>query len=99
MQIPIFSTFKYNFDVQYYEYSNPGISQTNRKIYGTRMTPKKKNSECASFIWSVYKSSIRQAAEEHDFSYSFLQRRISGEVIQFNMNGPLTILLRQKKEP
>lgn len=42
MQIPIFSTFKYNFDVQYYEYSNPGISQTNRKIYGTRMTPKKK---------------------------------------------------------
>lgn len=60
---------------------------------------KKKTSECASFIWSVYKSSIRQAAEEHDFSYSFLQRRISGEEIQFNMNGPLTILLRQKKEP
>lgn len=78
------------------EYSNPGISQTNRKIYGKRMTPKK-NSECASFIWSVYKSSMRQAAEEHDFSYSFLQRRISGEVIQFSMNGPLTILQRQKK--
>lgn len=54
MQIPIFSTFKYNFDVQYYEYSNPGISQTNRKIYGTRMTPKKKKTASVLALYEVY---------------------------------------------
>lgn len=34
------------------EYSNPGISQTNRKIYGKRMTPKKTASVLA--LYEVY---------------------------------------------
>lgn len=44
----------------------------------------------ALFEVRVNKSSIRQAAEEHDLSYSFLQRRMSGESIQFSINVPPT---------
>lgn len=36
-----------------YEYSNPGISQTNRKIYGKRMTPKKKTASVLA-LYEVY---------------------------------------------
>lgn len=38
--------------------------------------PSEKNRECALYEVSVNKLSIRQAAEKHDLSNSFLQRRI-----------------------
>lgn len=49
----------------------------------------RKNSECAELYTN--KILIRQAAEEHNLSYSFLHKRISGEIIQFSINGPPTV--------
>ena len=60
------------------------------KKYGKRhMTPEKKERiRKALCDISAKKSSIRQAAEENELSYSFLQRRVSGEVSEFSRNGP-----------
>lgn len=56
------------------------------------MTPQKKQRvRRALHEVSENKLSIRQAAEEHNLSYSFLQRRISGEIIQFSINGQPTV--------
>lgn len=59
--------------------------------------PSEKNRECALYKVSVNKLSIRQAAEKHDLSNSFLQRRISGEVIQFSIFGPPTVFTEEKE--
>lgn len=75
--------------------SNTPTQQSAKKIckkYGKRMTPQKRQRvRRALYDVSANKSSIRQAAEENELPYSFLQRRVSGKVSQFSINGPPTV--------
>ena len=67
-------------------------AQKIRKKYGKRMTPQKRQRvRRALYDVSANKISIHKAAEEHELSYSFLQRRVSGQVSQFSINGPAAV--------
>jgi hypothetical protein len=47
------------------------------------MTPERRQRARRALYEVSEDKSIRQAAEDNDLSYSFLQRRISGEVIPY----------------
>lgn len=56
-------------------------AQKIRKKYGKRMTPQKRQRvRRALYDVSANKISIHKATEEHELSYSFLQRRVSDQV-------------------